>query len=351
METEKDMNIARDGSGDNSVQLLEIQNLKVQFFTDAGIVRAVDGVDFSVKKQEVFGIVGESGCGKSMTARSILQLVPKPGKIISGKILFDGINLLDLTKPDMQNLRGDAISMVFQEPMSSLNPVYRVGNQIEEILVAHRREMSKKDRMDRVEELLGLVGIPSPKQRARNYPYELSGGMRQRVMIAMALACGNPKLLIADEPTTALDVTIQAQILELFQELVQKIGMSVILITHDLGVIAETANRVAVMYAGSIVESASVTDLFNNPQHPYTQGLIKSLPHGGKNQRKGQLYNIPGNVPNLLKLKPGCKFFDRCEYAVGEICLGKEPAVEKIGLGHIARCKRLKEIRKDGGLI
>ena len=340
------INPMQEGSETNTPSLLQIKNLKTQFFTDAGVVRAVDGIDLKVQKQEIFALVGESGCGKSITARSILRLIPKPGRIVSGSILLDGVDLLELEEPQMRKLRGRVISMVFQEPMSSLNPVYRIGNQIDEILLAHHREMTKSARRDRVVEILKLVGIPSPEQRTINYPFELSGGMRQRVMIAMALVCGNPKLLLADEPTTALDMTIQAQILELIQDLVKNLGMSVILITHDLGVVAETADRVAVMYAGSIVESALVSELFSRPSHPYTKGLIRSLPYGGKTGRKQLLYSIPGNVPNLLNLRPGCKFFDRCQYA-DKVCLENEPPLLEIEPDHLVRCCRINDIKDE----
>lgn len=339
------INPMQEGSETNTPSLLQIKNLKTQFFTDAGVVRAVDGIDLKVQKQEIFALVGESGCGKSITARSILRLIPKPGRIVSGSILLDGVDLLELEEPQMRKLRGRVISMVFQEPMSSLNPVYRIGNQIDEILLAHR-EMTKSARRDRVLEILKLVGIPSPEHCTNNYPFELSGGMRQRVMIAMALVCGNPKLLLADEPTTALDMTIQAQILELIQDLVKNLGMSVILITHDLGVVAETADRVAVMYAGSIVESALVSELFSRPSHPYTKGLIRSLPYGGKTGRKQLLYSIPGNVPNLLNLRPGCKFFDRCQYA-DKVCLENEPPLLEIEPDHLVRCCRINDIKDE----
>jgi len=334
--------------GSEVLHTLEIYGLKTYFFTEAGVVRAVDGVDLSIHREEILGIVGESGCGKSMMARSILRLVPKPGRIVAGRIVLeDGVNLLDLPETQMRDIRGEKISMVFQEPMVSLNPVYRIGDQIEEILIAHRISHNKRERRRRAIELLDLVGIPSPEQRVRSYPYELSGGMRQRAMIAMALACGSPKLLIADEPTTALDVTVQAQILELFQKLQREIGMSVILITHDLGVVAEVANRVAVMYAGSIVETASVGELFQEPLHPYTRGLLRSLPRRGKDRRKDTLYSIPGTVPDLLELKPGCKFFDRCDYAAAEVCLGNEPALERTRKGHKVRCRRVGDITRE----
>ena len=340
--------VSNESGGSKVPHLLDIYGLKTYFFTDAGVVRAVDGVDLSVHSKEILGIVGESGCGKTMMARSILRLVPKPGRIVAGRIVLeDGVNLLDLPETQMRDIRGEKISMVFQEPMVSLNPVYRIGNQIEEILIAHYISYSKNERRKRAIELLDLVGIPSPEQRVRSYPYELSGGMRQRAMIAMALACGSPKLLIADEPTTALDVTIQAQILELFMKLQQKIGMSVILITHDLGIVAEVANRVAVMYAGSIVETAAVGELFHEPLHPYTRGLLRSLPRRGKDRQKETLYSIPGTVPDLLKLKSGCKFFDRCAYAVAEICLGSEPVLEKVKNGHEVRCRRVGDITRE----
>ena len=248
----------------------------------------------------------------------------------------------------MRRVRGRQITMVFQEPMTSLNPAYRIGNQIGEVLVAHRREMSRGERRERVVELLRLVGIPSPEQRVASYPHHLSGGMRQRVMIAIALAGGETQLLIADEPTTALDVTIQAQVLELFQELQRRIGMAVMLITHDLGVVAETAGRVAVMYAGSVVEYATVDELFARPAHPYTQGLLRSLPQRGRDARKSRLFTVPGAVPDLLDLEPGCKFFARCLHASADVCLGSEPPLEAApapaGAGHLVRCRRVDEI-------
>ena len=339
---------AGDGSPPEADRLLEIRGLHTHFFTERGVLRAVDGVDLSVDRQEVLGVVGESGCGKTMTARSILRLVPHPGAIVAGEILLQRRNLLALPEADMRRVRGRQISMVFQEPMTSLNPAYRIGNQIGEVLVAHRREMSRGERRERVVELLRLVGIPSPEQRVASYPHHLSGGMRQRVMIAIALAGGETQLLIADEPTTALDVTIQAQVLELFQELQRRIGMAVMLITHDLGVVAETAGRVAVMYAGSVVEYATVDELFARPGHPYTQGLLRSLPQRGRDARKSRLFTVPGAVPDLLDLEPGCKFFARCLHAVADVCLGSEPpleaAPEPAGAGHLVRCRRVDEI-------
>jgi len=336
-------------SGIAPERLLDIRGLRTHFFTDAGVVRAVDGVDLWVDRREILGIVGESGCGKTMLGRSILRIVPKPGRIVAGRIDLEGTDLLGISGAQMRRLRGEAISMIFQEPMVSLDPVYRVDTQIGEILSAHRRELGRAARRERVVELLRMVGIPSPEKRARSYPHELSGGMRQRVMIAMALACGSPRLVIADEPTTALDVTIQAQILELFKRLQQELGMSVIMITHDLGVVSETANRVAVMYAGSVVEQAAVRTLFASPLHPYTRGLIRSLPRRGRDSHKGRLYTIAGTVPNLLALGPGCKFFDRCPCARIDVCRGTEPALEEAAGGHWVRCRRLREIGDEGG--
>jgi oligopeptide/dipeptide ABC transporter ATP-binding protein len=336
-------------SGGPNDRLLDIQGLQTHFFTDRGVVRAVDGVDLWVDRREILGVVGESGCGKTMMARSILRIVPKPGRIVGGRIELEGTDLLRLSGPQMRRVRGDAVSMIFQEPMVSLDPVYTVGNQIGEILATHRRELGRAERQERIVEILRLVGIPSPERRIRSYPHELSGGMRQRVMIAMALACGAPRLVIADEPTTALDVTIQAQILDLFKKLQQDIGMSVIMITHDLGVVAETANRVAVMYAGSVVEQAGVRELFANPLHPYTRGLIRSLPRRGRDARKGRLYTIAGTVPHLLELEPGCKFYDRCPYARADICRPTEPALEEFGGDHRVRCRRARELGDDDG--
>ena len=332
----------------DTTRLLEIRGLHTHFMTERGVLRAVDGVDLSVDRQEVLGVVGESGCGKTMTARSILRLVPHPGAVVAGEILLQRRNLLTLPEAEMRRVRGRQVAMVFQEPMTSLNPAYRIGNQIGEVLVAHRREMSRGERAARVVELLRLVGIPSPEQRMASYPHHLSGGMRQRVMIAIALAGGETQLLIADEPTTALDVTIQAQVLELFQELQRRIGMAVMLITHDLGVVAETAGRVAVMYAGSVVEYATVDELFAHPGHPYTQGLLRSLPQRGRDARKSRLFTVPGAVPDLLELEPGCKFFARCPHAVAEVCLGSEPPLEPApapgGDGNLVRCRRIEAI-------
>ena len=309
--------------------ILEVKNLKTYFFTEDGVVKAVDGVDFSVKAGEVLGLVGESGCGKSVSSFSILRLVGVPGKIVEGEIFFEGQDILKLSKDEMVKMRGDRISMIFQQPQSSLNPVFRVGEQVAEVLELHKG-IKKKEAWARAVELLTLVGIPDPKKKAYAYPHELSGGQAQRVMIAMALAL-SPKLLIADEPTTALDVTIQAQILDLINELREKTDTAVILITHDLGIIAETADRVAVMYAGEIVEFANVEPIFEKPLHPYTQGLIGSIPVLGN--VVDRLEVIPGLVPNLIDLPPGCRFEPRCllrqKYGL-EVCARREPELVEV---------------------
>jgi peptide/nickel transport system ATP-binding protein len=322
-------------AGENNF-LLTIHNLHTYFFTDEGVAKAVDGVDLELKEGGTLGVVGESGCGKSVTALSVMRLIPDPpGKITQGEILFGGTNLLDLSEAAMRKIRGRSISMIFQEPMTSLNPVFQIGDQISEVLRLHEG-MSRKESWDRSVEMLKMVGIPSPERRVQEYPHQLSGGMRQRAMIAMALAC-SPKLMIADEPTTALDVTIQAQILELMNRLQKEKGMSVILITHNLGVIAETAQKVAVMYAGRIVEYAEVKPIFLNPMHPYTQGLLKSIPRlDEEHARKARLEAIPGLVPSLLELPPGCKFSNRCKY-VFEKC-GEEPQLIEAEPGHLVRC-------------
>jgi peptide/nickel transport system ATP-binding protein len=316
--------------------LLTIRNLHTYFFTDEGVAKAVDGVDLELKEGGTLGVVGESGCGKSVTALSVMRLIPDPpGKITQGEIFFGATNLLELSEAEMRKIRGRSISMIFQEPMTSLNPVFQIGDQISEVLRLHEG-MSRKEAWDRSVEMLKLVGIPSPERRVQEYPHQLSGGMRQRAMIAMALAC-SPKLMIADEPTTALDVTIQAQILELMNRLQKDKGMSVILITHNLGVIAETAQKVAVMYAGRIVEYTEVKPIFGNPMHPYTQGLLKSIPRLDEDHaRKARLEAIPGLVPSLLELPPGCKFSNRCKY-VFEKC-GEEPQLIEAEPGHMVRC-------------
>jgi peptide/nickel transport system ATP-binding protein/oligopeptide transport system ATP-binding protein len=316
--------------------LLKIRNLHTYFYTDDGVAKAVDGVDLELIEGGTLGVVGESGCGKSVTALSIMRLIPDPpGRIVQGKILFGQKDLLSLSEAEMRKIRGRAISMIFQEPMTSLNPVFQIGDQISEVLTLHEG-LSKKEAWNRSVEMLKMVGIPAAERRVMEYPHQLSGGMRQRAMIAMALAC-SPKLMIADEPTTALDVTIQAQILELINRLQQEKRMSVILITHNLGVIAETAQMVAVMYAGRVVEYTDVRILFATPQHPYTQGLLKSIPRVDQGQgRKERLEAIPGLVPSLLDLPPGCKFSNRCKY-VFDKC-DNEPPLEEITPGHFVRC-------------
>ena len=317
--------------------LLEVRNLHTWFHTRHGVAKAVDGIDLRVSAGEVLGVVGESGCGKSVTALSIMRLVAPPGRAEAGEVLFEGRNLLDLAPAEMAGLRGDQISMIFQDPTSSLNPVAHVGLQISEVFEIHR-ETTRKVGFERAVDMLVRVGIPDPERRAKAYPHEMSGGMAQRVMIAMALAC-EPKLLIADEPTTALDVTIQAQILDLMRKLQRDSGMATILITHDLGVVAEMADRVAVMYAGEIVEESDVQTLFEKPAHPYTQALIGSIPALGRVQ--DELAVIPGTVPNLIDLPRGCRFAARCRARVEhslEICDQERPMLREIAPGHKVRC-------------
>ncbi len=317
--------------------LLDVKHLVTEFRTDEGMLRAVDDVSFAIPPSGTLGVVGESGCGKSVTSLSILRLIQKPGHIASGEILFDGRDLLKLSEREMRGLRGKDIAMIFQEPMSSLNPVYTVGDQIAESIVLHQRK-SKKQAIERAIELLALVGIPSPAERVHAYPHQMSGGMRQRVMIAMALAC-EPKLLIADEPTTALDVTIQAQILELLGRLRKQMNMAVMLITHDLGLVAEFADEVVVMYAGRVVERAPVDVLFADPRHPYTRGLLRSVPSYGDNARKHRLPTIAGVVPDLRTLGAGCRFQERCPDRF-EPCTKEEPALYEVAgaSGRLARC-------------
>ncbi len=317
--------------------LLEVKALKTFFHTEDGLVKAVNGTSLEVYRGEVLGLVGESGSGKSVTGLSILGLVDRPGEIVGGEIWFDGQSLLDLPKRELVNLRGSHISMIFQQPISSINPVLTLGSQVAEILRLHQ-QMGNDEAWQRAIELLKLVGIPDPEKRARAYPHQISGGQAQRIMIAMALAL-NPALLIADEPTTALDVTIQAQILDLIRNLTTQFDTSVILVTHDLGVVAEMAERVAVMYAGHIVEQAGVYDLFDRPLHPYTQGLIASVPLPG--ERKSRLEIIPGTVPNLIGLPKHCRFASRCKAreAYGlSICTELEPDMIELEPGHFVRC-------------
>jgi peptide/nickel transport system ATP-binding protein len=321
----------------SAAPLLDISGLKVHFKTDDGMVRAVDGVDISVNRGETVSIVGESGCGKTVTAMTVLKLIAMPpGRIMAGKILFEGRDLVPMDLDEMRAIRSKQIGIVFQEPMTSLNPVYTVGQQIAET-VRHHEGLSKRAAMDRAAEMLALVQIPNPMKRVLDFPHQFSGGMRQRVMIAMALSC-NPKLLIADEPTTALDVTIQAQILELMNEMKQRLGMSILLITHAMGVVAETAQRVIVMYAGKVVEDATVENLFATPRHPYTQGLIRSIPRIDLAATSHtRLEAIPGSVPSLLNPPSGCRFAARCRYAT-EACTAAEPPLREVAPGHKVAC-------------
>ena len=329
----------------NKKTILEIKDLKTHFFTEDGVVKAVDGVDFKVYEGETLGIVGESGCGKSVTAFSIMQLLDYPGKTVGGKILFKGEDLLEKSEAEMRKMRGKDIAMIFQEPMTALNPVLTIGFQISESLRMHFK-INKTEAMKKSIELLDKVGIPAPEQRVNEYPHQLSGGMRQRAMIAMALSC-DPILLIADEPTTALDVTIQAQILELMKSLLRDFNGSLIMITHDLGVIAEIADRIAVMYAGKIVEYADKKTIFHNPSHPYTFGLLTSIPR--LDMEVERLNVIPGIVPNPLHFPDGCKFNTRCKFATNK-CREEEPVLNELENGHLVRCwhsdKVIEEAKK-----
>ena len=315
--------------------LLEAKDLKTYFFTERGVAKAVDGISFRIRKGSTLGMVGESGCGKTMTALSIMRLVPSPpGRTVGGSILFKGRDLLTLPSEEMRRIRGKEISMVFQEPMTSLNPVFTIGNQIMEAILEHE-EVSRREARERTMDFLRLVGIPDADKRIEDYPSQLSGGLRQRVMIAMALVL-NPSLLIADEPTTALDVTIQAQILDLLKRLKDEFNMSVMLITHDLGIVAEMADEVLIMYAGQVVEYASVDTIFSNPLHPYTRGLMESIPSMEEAGKK-RLKAIAGMVPELLALPEGCRFSDRCSEVFGK-CHLAEPELKEVEPGHLARC-------------
>ncbi|SHJ46881.1 ABC transporter ATP-binding protein [Tepidibacter formicigenes] len=316
-------------------KLLEVKNLRTSFFTHVGEVKAIRGVSFHVDKGEALGIVGESGSGKSVTSMSVMRLLQHPGKIIGGEILFNGEDLIKKSEKDMQGIRGNDISMIFQDPMTSLNPVYTVGDQIMEAIIKHQK-LSKADAKKKAIEMLRLVGIPSPEKRVNQYPHEFSGGMRQRAMIAMALSC-EPQLLIADEPTTALDVTIQAQILELMKDLKNKLNTSIMLITHDLGVVADVCSRIIVMYGGLIMEEGSTDDIFYNPKHPYTLGLLKSVPKLTDKENKEKLIPIPGSPPDLLKPPKGCPFAARCEYAM-KVCMEKMPEYTYIKENHRSMC-------------
>lgn len=325
--------------------MLSVQDLKVYFQADEGLSRAVDGVSFDIEAGETVCLVGESGCGKSVSALTIMGIIPQPpGKIMGGKVLFNGKDLLSMKEEEMQKIRGNHIAMVFQEPMTSLNPVFTIGDQIEEAIKIHER-IDENEMRQRIIQALKDVGIPSPEQRINDYPHQLSGGQRQRVMIAMALAC-SPDLVIADEPTTALDVTIQAQILNLFKELQKKRRMSLLYITHDLGVVAKIADHIYVMYAGIIVEEGAAKDIFHNPCHPYTQGLLASLPSHSKRGRK--LYSIPGTVPDPAHKPEGCPFHPRCAFAI-DSCRNQFPNMNDCSIGHFSRCPVLydKNSRKD----
>lgn len=322
----------------NDHLLLEIRNLKTYFHVRGGVLKAVDDVSLTIERGETLGLVGESACGKSVAASSIMRLVPiPPGYYAGGKILFEGENILKLSESEMRNVRGNKISMIFQEPMTSLNPVFTVGDQVAEAIRLHEK-LSQREVRDRVIEAFRLVQIPAPESRIKEYPHQMSGGMRQRVMIAMALAC-HPKLMIADEPTTALDVTIQAQILDLMNKLKEETGAAILFITHDLGVISEMAQKVAVMYAGKIMEEADVETLFAEPKHPYTIGLMNSIPILGIGKKKRRLSTIAGVVPSLFKPPAGCLFHDRC-LAIEKECGRLEPSIIDLGHGHLVRCHK-----------
>ena len=332
-------------------ELLKVNNLKTHFFTKKGVVPAVDGISITIPKSSIVGVVGESGCGKSMTAMSIMQLIQKPGKIIYGTIELEEENLLNLTKSEMRKVRGNKISMIFQEPMTALNPVYTVGKQVQESVTIHHLEISKEDAKKLVLEIFQAVGIPEPERRYNSYPHQLSGGLRQRVMIGMAMVC-NPKLMIADEPTTALDVTIEAQILTLMKNLQKERNTSILLITHNLGVVAEICDFVYVMYAGKVMEQANTFELFKNTCHPYTLGLLKSIPK--ISLEKQRLYNIKGVVPNLMKLPKGCRFCPRCDNVMPK-CFVEEPPLYKVKSviensgDHFVRCflHENSEVKED----
>jgi oligopeptide/dipeptide ABC transporter ATP-binding protein len=322
--------------------LLEIRDLKTYFFTEAGVVKAVDGANVDVRPKETVGLVGESGSGKTVTALSALRIIPRPGRIVTGSIKFDGEDVLAKSEEEMRQLRGPKMAMVFQDPSSSLNPLYTVERQLSDILMLHRK-LSKKEASQRAEYLLELVGIQDPRTRLKAYPHELSGGMKQRIAIARALSC-EPSLLFADEPTTNLDVTVQAQVLELMKKLQHDLGMSMVMITHDMGIIADMAERVTIMYAGRAMEAADTKTIFHEPKHPYTEALLAAVPR--VDQRK-ILEVIPGNIPNLIEPPPGCVFNPRCKYAK-QVCIDAAPPLEEVGKNHWAACHRWKEIRLRG---
>jgi peptide/nickel transport system ATP-binding protein/oligopeptide transport system ATP-binding protein len=325
-------------------EMLQIQNLRTHFFTQKGIVPAVEDVTIRIPRKKIVGVVGESGCGKSVTALSVLRLVSRPGRIVSGSVVLDGEELLRKSPTELRAIRGKDISMIFQEPMTSLNPVYTVGHQVGESMILHQNA-SKADARDRTIEMFKAVGIPEPEKRFRAYPHQLSGGLRQRVMIAMAMVC-RPKLMIADEPTTALDVTIEAQILHLMKQLEQKLNTSIMLITHNMGVVAEICDFVYVMYAGKIMEQAGIFDLFDHTKHPYTVGLLNSIPRAAEGKKR--LYNIKGMVPNLLRLPKGCLFSPRCENVMPK-CLESEPELYPVGQDHQVRCFLYGDPSAGGG--
>jgi peptide/nickel transport system ATP-binding protein len=323
-------------------EILTIQDLRTYFFTEAGVVKALDGVSLNVLKGETHGLVGESGSGKTVTALSTLRIVPRPGRIVGGKILFDGKDILSLQEKEMRKMRGKEMAIVFQDPMSSLNPLYTINSQISEVIRLHKG-VSKQEAHDSAQRLLELVGIPEAEKRLRAYPHELSGGMKQRIAIARALSC-EPSLLFADEPTTNLDVTIQAQVLELMKSLKEKFNMTMVMITHDMGIIAEMTQRVTVLYAGQFFESAETHDLFHSPKHPYTEALLKAVP---RLDRRKVLLSVPGNIPNLIEPPTGCRFHPRCPYAI-DICKEKVPDAEQVSPNHTVACHRWKELSLSG---
>ncbi|MCP4381001.1 MAG: ABC transporter ATP-binding protein [Hyphomicrobiales bacterium] len=331
--------------------VIDIQGLELRFPGESGPVTVIDKVDLTIGTGEILGLVGESGCGKSMLARSIMRLIPVSARVTGGRVLFEGQDLLTIDESEMRRIRGNRIAIILQEPMTSLNPVFTVGNQITEVLSTHQPGLKPEERKKRAIEMMERIGIQFPAHRFSQYPHELSGGIRQRVMIAIALIGGNVGLLVADEPTTALDVTIQAQILELFVRLQAEQRMALLLITHDLSVVAQTAHRVAVMYAGRLVEIADVISLFENPLHPYTLGLMNSLPRPGDRPRKSHMDAIPGTVPNLANLPPGCQFFDRCEHRRDEPCLNTMPQLEETADGHWVRCHRWRDIQPSSSAM
>ncbi len=322
--------------------LLDIDQLRTYFFTEAGVVKAVDGVSLKVARGETHGLVGESGSGKSVTALSTLRIVPKPGKIVGGSIIFDGKDIIALKDKEIRSMRGKSIAIVFQDPMSSLNPLFTIENQICEIIRLHKG-VSKAEARDSARHLLEMVGIPEAERRLKSYPHELSGGMKQRIAIARALSC-EPQLLFADEPTTNLDVTIQAQVLDLMKSLKKELNMTMVMITHDMGIIAEMTERVTVLYAGQVYEACDTLTLFAKPKHPYTEALLKAVP---RLDRKKELTSVPGNIPNLIEPPPGCRFHPRCPYAV-QVCREKVPVLEEAGPGHLVACHRWRELGLSG---